>query len=153
MNRALQVTTEEVKETMTGQKGGPIIYLEDSHAPRPSIWSKFLQMKEQDRLQHLKRMVEFQEVPIEEEQKTTWSWRKLLNSVFGQENREGDERPGKSPDSCNIYNRKADFKNNYGWSIALDESDYEPLKHSGIGVYLVNLTAVIVLKPVLPLNA
>ncbi|KAF2300558.1 hypothetical protein GH714_014024 [Hevea brasiliensis] len=40
-----------------------------------------------------------------------------------------------------------DFRNNYGSSIALDDSDYDPLKHAGLGVYLVNLTAGSMMAP------
>jgi hypothetical protein len=139
------VTADEVREIMTRQQEGPIVFIGDSRAPRPSLWTKFLQLKEQDRLQHLKRVVKFQQQPSQGEEQRTWSWRKLLNSIFGQENKEKGEKVGKSPDSYNIYDRRPDFRNNYGWSIALDESDYQPLKYSGIGVYLVNLTAVIIL--------
>ncbi|XP_024437440.2 vicilin-like seed storage protein At2g28490 [Populus trichocarpa] len=129
---------------MTRQQESPIVFLGDSRAPRPSPWRKFLQLKEQDRLQHLKRMVKFQQPPNQEEEQMTWSWRNLLNSIFGQENKKKCEN-GKSPDSFNIYDRRPNFRNNYGWITAIDESDYQPLRHSGIGVCLVNLTAVIVL--------
>jgi len=120
------------------------VYVPDARSP--SVWAKFLQMKDKDRLQHLKRMVlDFQEEPDHDHQEEqTWSWRKLLNSMLGKETkRRGDKGTGKSPDSYNLYDRRPDFSNNYGWSLALDESDYDPLKRSGIGVYLVNLTAVI----------
>jgi hypothetical protein len=140
----LQVTTDEVREMMTRQQESPIVFLGDSRAPRPSPWRKFLQLKEQDRLQHLKRMVKFQQPPNQEEEQMAWSWRNLLNSIFGQENKKKCEN-GKSPDSFNIYDRRPNFRNNYGWITAIDESDYQPLRHSGIGVCLVNLTAVIVL--------
>ncbi|KAI4382334.1 hypothetical protein MLD38_008311 [Melastoma candidum] len=50
-------------------------------------------------------------------------------------------RTGKGPDSYNLYDRKPDFRNNHGWSVAFHGKDYEPLHHTGIGVYLVNLTA------------
>lgn len=129
-----------MEDVLTRQQDGPIVYLPDSHAP--SLWSKFLQLNEQKRLQHLKRVLEFQEKPQEREQ-MAWSWRKLLKSVFGAEDRKDTRATGGSPDSYNIYKRSPDFRNNYGWTVALDESDYKPLKHSGIGVYLVNLTAVI----------
>ncbi|MCH91413.1 vicilin-like antimicrobial peptides 2-2, partial [Trifolium medium] len=79
---------------------------------------------------------------IEEvEKKTSWSWRKLLESVFGDEieNKKRDNVAHKSPRSCNLYDRKPDFKNSYGWSVALDGSEYSPLKSSGIGIYHVNL--------------
>ncbi len=67
-----------------------------------------------------------------------------MNNILGTEteNKAGEKGKGKTPDSYNLYNRNPDFKNNYGWSVALDETDYKPLKHSGIGLYLVNLTAV-----------
>ncbi|KAJ9188891.1 hypothetical protein P3X46_000246 [Hevea brasiliensis] len=138
LSTAFNVTIDEFKEIMTRQKDGPIVYLDDSRAPRSSIWTNFLQMKEQDRLQRLKRLIEFQQEPMEEEEETTWSWRKLLNSVF---------KTGKSPDSYNIYKKSPDFRNYYGSSIALDDSDYDPLKHAGLGVYLVNLTAGSMMAP------
>ncbi|KAK9940205.1 hypothetical protein M0R45_016876 [Rubus argutus] len=34
-------------------------------------------------------------------------------------------------------------KNNHGWSLSVDESDYPSLKNFGIGVYLVSLNAVV----------
>lgn len=49
----------------------------------------------------------------------------------------------KCPQAYNLYSKNPDFSNNYGSSIALERSDYSPLRHAGIGVYLVNLTAVI----------
>lgn len=80
----------------------------------------------------------------EKKEEEIWSWRKLLGSVFSnREKRPKDVKgKGKSPDSYNLYDRKPDFKNNYGWSVALDETSYSPLRKSGFGVYLVNLTAV-----------
>ncbi|KAK1588718.1 hypothetical protein Q3G72_026384 [Acer saccharum] len=152
---AFNVTKSEVGEILNKQRGGPIVFVSESHSP--SLWAKFSQLKEQDRLQQLKRMAGFQPEPEEEEEdeqeqeqeETTLSWRKLLNSVF----RTRIEKSGRgrasseSPDSYNIYDRSPDFQNNYGWSVALDESDYSPLKHSGIGVYLVNLTAGSMMAP------
>ncbi|CAK7330998.1 unnamed protein product [Dovyalis caffra] len=147
LSTAFNVTADEVTEMMTRQQEGPIVFIGDSRAPRASLWTKFPQLKEQDRLQHLKRMVEFQQPPNQEKEQMTWSWRKLLHSIIGQENKKKGEKAGKSPDSCNIYDRRPDFRNNYGWSMALDESDYPPLQHSGIGVYLVNLTAGSMMAP------
>lgn len=139
-----QVSSEEVEEILSSQNQGPIVHLSDSHEPR-SMWSKFLQLKGQERLRHMKRMAELQqERPREQDEdgeEIKWSWRKLLTSVFGTENKK-ERETRKAPDSYNLYNRNPDFKNNYGWSIAVDDSDYSPLRHSGIGVYLVNLTAV-----------
>ncbi|XP_062172690.1 vicilin-like seed storage protein At2g28490 [Alnus glutinosa] len=148
LSHAFNVSFSEVREILTRQREGPIVYVPDARSP--SVWAKFLQMKDQDRLQHLKRMVlDFQEEPDHDHQEEqTWSWRKLLNSMLGKETkRRGDKGTGKSPDSYNLYDRRPDFSNNYGWSLALDESDYDPLKRSGIGVYLVNLTAGSMMAP------
>ncbi|KAI9196591.1 hypothetical protein LWI28_025264 [Acer negundo] len=151
---AFNVTKSEVGEILNKQRGGPIVFVSDSHSP--SLWAKFSQLKEQDRLQQLKRMAGFQPEPEEEEdeqeqeqEEITWSWRKLLNSVLGTriEKSGRGKASSESPDSYNIYDRSPDFQNNYGWSVALDESDYSPLKHSGIGVYLVNLTAGSMMAP------
>ncbi|KAJ7012882.1 hypothetical protein NC653_002807 [Populus alba x Populus x berolinensis] len=71
---------------ITRQQEGPIVFLGDSRAPRPSPWRKFLLLKEQDRLQHLKRVVKIQQPPNQEKQ-MAWSWRNLLNSILGQENK------------------------------------------------------------------
>ncbi|KAK3206049.1 hypothetical protein Dsin_020095 [Dipteronia sinensis] len=150
---AFNVSREDVEEIFDSKIEGPIVSVSDSHSPK--LWTKFLQMKEQDRLQQLKKMVEFQNEPQEGEgeEETSWSWRKLINSVLGTgigtgNKKDKDDRgTSKGPDSFNIYDRKPDFKNNYGWSIALDDSDYKPLKHSGIGVYLVNLTAGSMMAP------
>ncbi|MED6184326.1 hypothetical protein PIB30_046346 [Stylosanthes scabra] len=48
----------------------------------------------------------------------------------------------KPPHSCNLYDKAPDFINNHGWSVAIDGSDYSPLKMSGVGIYHVNLSAV-----------
>jgi len=119
-----------------------------SHASASSIWTQFLQLKEDDKLNHMKKMMQDQEQEQEDEdevmQKTSWSWRKLLESVFGNEikTKNCDKVTHKSPHSCNLYDRKPDFKNSYGWSVSLDGSDYSPLKSSGIGIYDVNLKPV-----------
>ncbi|KAB1227013.1 Vicilin-like antimicrobial peptides 2-2 [Morella rubra] len=113
-----------------------------------SVWTKFFEMKEDDRLQHLKTLVNSQEEPEQEEEEQTWSWIRFFNSMLGKEvNKRGDRGTRKAPDSYNLYTRRPDFRNKYGWSVALDESDYRPLKHSGIGVYLVNLTAGSMMAP------
>lgn len=112
----------------------------------PSVWAEFLKWKKQDRRKYLSKMLAFEEDPEEDEGQVTWSWKRFfLPSIFWVEDeKNGDwgRRTGDAPDSYNLYDRKPDFRNNYGWSVALDGADYRPLKHSGIGVYLVNLTAV-----------
>ncbi|KAJ8563689.1 hypothetical protein K7X08_032141 [Anisodus acutangulus] len=36
---------------------------------------------------------------------------------------------GKGPDSFNLFDRNPDYKNDYGWRLALDLTEYSPLKH------------------------
>ncbi|TQD91061.1 hypothetical protein C1H46_023345 [Malus baccata] len=119
------------------------------------ILANAFNLKQQDRLQEMKRMFDIQQ-DDHQDKSETWSWRKLLNSVFGADSNENKRRrddydkgkgKGKPPDSYNLYDRKPDFRNDYGWSMQLDDSDYSPLKHSGIGVYLVNLTAGSMMAP------
>ncbi|GLU19027.1 hypothetical protein SLE2022_352970 [Rubroshorea leprosula] len=126
---------------------GPIVYTNRSHAP--NFWTKFIQLRETDRLQHLKKMVEFRpESGQGDEGQMGWSWRKLLNSFFGiKDDLDCKNGASKSPDSYNLYHKKPDFRNNYGWSVALDGSDYSALKYAGIGVYLVYLTAGSMMAP------
>ncbi|WCJ41071.1 RmlC-like cupins superfamily protein [Euphorbia peplus] len=148
LSTAFNVTIDELRDVMTSQKQGPIIYLDDSRAPR--IWKSFIKMEEQEKLNHLKKMMSTFQDEEDEENIATWSWRKLLQTVIGRGEKRGDQkrgRKGKSPDSYNLYKRSPDFKNNYGTSVALDESSYDPLKHSGIGVYLVNLTGGSMMAP------
>ncbi|EXB98567.1 Vicilin-like antimicrobial peptides 2-2 [Morus notabilis] len=154
LENAFNVTHAELKEFLTSQQEGPIVYISDSRSPK--LWSKFLELKESEKLEHLKKMVGFDDEEEEEEysggekkEEEIWSWRKLLGSVFSnREKRPEDVKgKGKSPDSYNLYDRKPDFKNNYGWSVALDETSYSPLRKSGFGVYLVNLTAGSMMAP------
>ncbi|XP_004984460.2 vicilin-like seed storage protein At2g28490 [Setaria italica] len=83
----------------------------------------------------------------------TWSWRKLVNRFIGgaggvtAEANKKDKKKGSAPKPYNLYDSEPGFRNTYGWTIAVDKHDYEPLKHSDIGVYLVNLTAGSMLAP------
>ncbi|KAH1098629.1 hypothetical protein J1N35_015550 [Gossypium stocksii] len=119
------------------QQEGPIVYLAHSHGS--SIWTKFSLLEQQDRLKHVKRMV--QERTEEEKE---WSWWKLLPKIFGIQD---SNKKHKAPKSYNIYKKSPDFKNNYGWRTEVDGSEYKPLRDTEIGIFLVNLTAVINLNP------
>ncbi|GJX53232.1 hypothetical protein Tco_0281601 [Tanacetum coccineum] len=67
----------------------------------------------------------------------TWSVRSLLISLLGE-----NKKTSTSLDAYNIYDRKSDFKTDYGFSLEVNRDDYEPLRLSDFGAYLVNLTAV-----------
>ncbi|CAJ1956008.1 unnamed protein product [Sphenostylis stenocarpa] len=157
LETAFNASGEELRKFFAMQHGGPIVHVGDSHTT--SIWTKFLQLKEEDKLDHLREMVQQQreneevekeeeESGDEEEQQTSWSWRKLLKSVFGEEIKETREKITKKPPrSYNLYDRKPDFKNNYGWSVAIDGSRYHPLRRSGVGIYHINLSAGSMMAP------
>ncbi|KAL4303561.1 hypothetical protein GQ457_10G007100 [Hibiscus cannabinus] len=128
-----QVSASRLKGLLSRQQDGPIVHVTPSHAP--SIWTRLSQLQVEDRLKQIKRMVQG-----EVEQEKEWSWWNLLGMFYGNG---GKIFKDKAPDSYNIYKRSPDFRNDYGWSVAVDGSVYKPLKDSGTGIYLVNLTAVI----------
>ncbi|XP_004505960.1 vicilin-like seed storage protein At2g28490 [Cicer arietinum] len=140
LETAFNESREKLERIFSKKVDGPIVYIDDSHAP--SLWTKFLQLKKEEKVQHLNKMVQGQEENNEEKKQTSWSWRKLFQSVLGEENKNIENKDrGDSPDSYNLYDRKHDFKNGYGWSSALDGDDYSLLKIPDIGVFHVNLTA------------
>ncbi|KAL6532669.1 hypothetical protein OROHE_014091 [Orobanche hederae] len=147
LSTAFNVSEAELGEMLTRQQKGPIVYLSDAHSP---LWSKFLDMEQQQKLIHLRKIVRIEGEYLlkEEEDQPTWSFRKFLLSIFGRgDGKKKDKSTGKGPDAYHLYDRKPDFRNDYGWSIALDDSDYEPLKYDDFGVYLVNLTAGSMMAP------
>ncbi|XP_060171243.1 vicilin-like seed storage protein At2g28490 [Lycium barbarum] len=138
LSTALNVSTTELSTFLTRQTSGPIVHLSGSH--HTSIWSTFLAQEPHQRLAHLKRIVNFEEeASPKEEEPITWSLRKFLFTLLNRE--DVIERVNhKAPSTYNLYNKKPNFKNDYGWSKKVDESDYSPLKQSSNGVYLVNLS-------------
>ncbi|XP_059300463.1 vicilin-like seed storage protein At2g28490 [Lycium ferocissimum] len=137
LSTALNVSMAELSTFLTRQSSGPIVHLSGSHYT--NIWSKFLDLEPHRRLAHLKRIVNLEEEASPKEEESTWSLRKLLFTLLNTEDIVKRVNH-KAPSAYNLYNRKPDFKNDYGWSKKLDESDYSPLRQSGNGVYLVNLS-------------
>ena len=45
-------------------------------------------------------------------------------------------------DRFNIFKKKPEFQNDYGWSLVVDIYDYSGLKELDIGIFYVNLSAV-----------
>ncbi|XP_058219286.1 vicilin-like seed storage protein At2g28490 isoform X1 [Rhododendron vialii] len=150
LSTALNVSKSQVSQIMTSQKSGPIISLSNSHSDsHPSrVWTQFLEMKHNERVQCLKRMVQVHEEATEQdEEPIMWSFKKLLGSVFGNQVSGKDEGRSSKPDSYNLFDRKPDFENDYGSSVVVDQSVYSPLRQSGVGLYLVNLTAGSMMAP------
>ncbi|KAJ4977629.1 hypothetical protein NE237_008409 [Protea cynaroides] len=169
LRTAFNVTSRELDDILTRQDEGPIIYVPDAH--QPGKWASFMQLKQRERLDGLmgreeeedeeddgeEELVQEKQEKQEEEQ-GTWTWRKLMESVMRKQQnkeskrerereRESTRRSRDSPDPYNLYDTEPDFRNSYGWSLAVDKHDYPPLKHSKIGVYLVNLTAGSMMAP------
>ncbi|PHT96612.1 hypothetical protein BC332_34460 [Capsicum chinense] len=137
LSTALNVSTEELNSLLTRQTSGPIVHLSGSH--HTNMWSKFLAQEPHQKLAHLKRIVNFGGESSPKEEETTWSLRKFLFNLLNRE----DVVKGvnhKAPSTYNLYHKKHNFKNDYGWSKNVDECDYSPLKQSGNSVYLVHLS-------------
>ncbi|XP_055831813.1 vicilin-like seed storage protein At2g28490 [Solanum dulcamara] len=130
---ALNVSTTELNTFLTRQTSGPIVHLSGSH--HTNMWSEFVAQEPHQKLAHMKTIVNFREEASPKEEKSTWSLRKFLFNLLNRE----DDVNHKAPSAYNLYNRKPNFKNDYGWSKNVDESHYSPLRQSGNGVYLVNL--------------
>ncbi|EPS66719.1 hypothetical protein M569_08055 [Genlisea aurea] len=148
LSTAFNVSEAELVDFLTMQEKGPIVYYSESESEsRP--WSAFVKMDKHRKLAELRTAAEDDIAEeILEDQSTWWSLKNLLNSFLNKK-RGGGRRTGssKAPDAYNLYDRKPDFRNNYGWSVALYESDYKPLRHEDVGVYLVNLTAGSMMAP------
>ncbi|XP_003557965.1 vicilin-like seed storage protein At2g28490 [Brachypodium distachyon] len=91
----------------------------------------------------------------DDEQSSTWSWRKLMGSFIGFGGASNDaaqlenkkDKTVRAPEPYNLFDHEPGFRNAYGWSVSVDKHAYEPLDHSDIGVYLVNLTAGSMMAP------
>ncbi|KAG2327435.1 hypothetical protein Bca52824_010163 [Brassica carinata] len=146
LTSALNISRPEVQQLMARQVRGPIVHITE-HAP--TMWTEFLGLRGEEKHKHLKKLLEMKQGTSQElEYSPWWSWKNIVSSILdvtGGKNRVSGS--SKCEDSYNIYDRKNDFENDYGWSKALDYDDYEPLKYSGVGVYLVNLTAGSMLAP------
>ncbi|XP_077233003.1 vicilin-like seed storage protein At2g28490 [Tasmannia lanceolata] len=144
LTTAFNVSTDELATILGRQKGGPIVFMRGSESDQKNVWTSLMKLKQKEREEQ--RQFEEDGEDREQEEVKEWTWRKFLRSFIGKENKRRESGVG-YPDSYNLYDRSPDFKNNYGWSLAIDENDYKPLRHSGIGVYYVNLTAGSMMAP------
>ncbi|KAF9605125.1 hypothetical protein IFM89_014116 [Coptis chinensis] len=138
LTTAFNVSSSQLESIFTRQQEGPFVFVNGTHDS--SKWASFMQLKHQERPYDI---AEHDEVDKTDEQ-DSWTWRKLMNFVVGEK---APKRSVKSTDAYNLYDRKPDFVNKYGSSLALTDKDYAPLAHSDIGVYHVNLTAGAMMAP------
>lgn len=135
----------ELEEFLSPEPSGAIVYI-SPESKSPNLWTHFINLEHHQKKAHLKKFVLFEgdvDVTESKEERPSWSLGKLVKSLFINENKENKDKVRDSGDDVyNLYDRNPDFQNSYGWSLAVDDSQYKPLNHSGIGVYLVNLTAV-----------
>ncbi|PWA47894.1 rmlC-like jelly roll fold protein [Artemisia annua] len=144
---ALNVSYDALGELLSNRKEGAIVFLnpdgsEPEREREPSMWKSFLEQGTHERKSQMKKIVNVRQKAEKEVEKSTWSLRSMLISLLGE-----NKKTSTSLDAYNIYDRKADFRNDYGWSVAVNGDDYEPLKLSDFGAYLVNLTAGSMMAP------
>jgi len=133
----------EVESVFYKELDGAIMYMDDSDVP--SLGTKFLQLKKEEKEQHQKKMLHDQEEEEEkeEEQQTSSAWGKLLDTVFGKVNEKRESKNSVDwSKATNLYDKKTDFRNDYGWSKTLDAVQYPPLTNPDIGLFFVYLKAV-----------
>uniref|UniRef100_A0A0E0KDF3 Cupin type-1 domain-containing protein n=1 Tax=Oryza punctata TaxID=4537 RepID=A0A0E0KDF3_ORYPU len=164
---ALNTTYEDLEQTLLVETGrGPIMYYTTepvsggqgdvgvgyrgaAAAAAAGQWRPVGRGEEEDKEEEL----------VVDEPSSTWSWRKLVgrllgvvgggapsNSVAAKPKKKKDKTV-RAPEPYNLYEHGTGFHNAYGSSVAVDKHDYEPLGHSDIGVYLVNLSAGSMMAP------
>ncbi|KAF8721112.1 hypothetical protein HU200_023530 [Digitaria exilis] len=148
--KTLAATYEELARVLLAQTRGPIVY----YATEPGSGdegNRGARCRDAGAWRPGGRGEEDEEcVGNDDAQPTTWSWRKLVNRFIGgadSVDADANRKKRGAPKPYNLYDSKPGFRNTYGWTIAVDKHAYEPLKHSDIGVYLVNLTAGSMLAP------
>nr|XP_017252497.1 PREDICTED: vicilin-like seed storage protein At2g28490 isoform X1 [Daucus carota subsp. sativus]XP_017252498.1 PREDICTED: vicilin-like seed storage protein At2g28490 isoform X1 [Daucus carota subsp. sativus] len=150
LSTAFNVSVSELEEFLSPEPSGAIVYI-SPESKSPNLWTHFINLEHHQKKAHLKKFVLFEgdvDVTESKEERPSWSLGKLVKSLFINENKENKDKVRDSGDDVyNLYDRNPDFQNSYGWSLAVDDSQYKPLNHSGIGVYLVNLTAGSMMAP------
>ncbi|XP_047171542.1 vicilin-like seed storage protein At2g28490 [Vigna umbellata] len=147
LETAFNESRMEVESIFYKELDGPIMYMDHSHAP--SLGTKFLKLKKEEKeQQQLNKMLQDQEEEKEEKKQTSSSWEKLLDNVFGQVNEKTESKNSVDwSKATNLYDKKSDFRNDYGWSKALDGVQYSPLTKPDTGLFYVYLKAGSMLGP------
>ncbi|KAL5711357.1 hypothetical protein ACHQM5_021821 [Ranunculus cassubicifolius] len=142
LQTAFNVTMPMLEEILTAQQRGSFVFANVTHE---KLLASVMKLKQKESLYSMEDDDE-EEDKNKENALSSWTWRKLMNFVVG----DNAESP-KSTDAYNLIDKNADFENKYGSSRAITEKDYAPLGRTGstngIGVYLVNLTAGAMMAP------
>ncbi|XP_020590098.1 vicilin-like seed storage protein At2g28490 [Phalaenopsis equestris] len=154
LTTAFNATPEEVRALTAARFGGSIINIisedDDNHLQRFAGAMNSAMGK----LKQGRKLTQNDEVKTKESTKEACTWSSIFSSFFfgetATENNKiqlrGDD-PVEAPDAYNIYDHDPNFKNDYGYTVEVNEHDYSPLKHSDISVYLVNISAGSILAP------
>ncbi|KAH9311441.1 hypothetical protein KI387_026476 [Taxus chinensis] len=111
LSGAFNVSRSEVESLLSGQSQGPILYITERQWESLMPRSNYVHGR-------------------------SWQWSFLLQSFLNPR-----KKTAKKFDSFNILDKNPDFKNDYGWSIAVSNDDYSSLNEPDIGLFYVNLSA------------
>ncbi|KAM0877588.1 hypothetical protein ACQ4PT_035378 [Festuca glaucescens] len=146
LTTAFNTTYDELARIFTVKSGGPIVFY--TNTTESGRGDKKRDAGEKERENDPWRIVGRGDEDERGNGQWTWPWRKLMGGFVGgapsnaaEPNKKSDKTVS-APDPYNLFDHDPSFENDYGWSVSIDKHDYEPLGHSDIGVYLVNLTAV-----------
>lgn len=155
LTSSFNATPEEVGVLTSARFAGSIIFITGKEANQLHQFTGDMKSAV-EKLKQNRRLARDDEekIQIEEKRKEACSWTSILSSIFfgeaaTQKNvaQSKVRDPVEAPDAYNIYDHDPDFKNDYGWSIEVNEHDYLPLKQSDISVFLVNLSAGSMMAP------
>ncbi|CAL9768987.1 unnamed protein product [Musa acuminata subsp. burmannicoides] len=123
LTAAFNVTAEELERMVQSQRGGAIVYMSGESTERPDL--------------------------NDNNDDSAWTKQKLVDYLLGKVDKEkaGNGEPVGALHAYNLYDNEPSYRNSFGWTTAIDEDDFSPLRSTGVGVYVVNLTAGSMLAP------
>ncbi|RZR84978.1 hypothetical protein BHM03_00011898 [Ensete ventricosum] len=102
---------------MQSQRGGAIVYMSGESSERPDL--------------------------NDNNDDSAWTKQKLVDYLLGKvdKNKAGIGEPVGALHAYNLYDNEPSYQNSFGWTTAIDEDDYSPLRSTGVGVYLGSMLA------------
>jgi hypothetical protein len=131
---AVQVSADEVHDTLSSQTKGPILYFVGKNESMSHEWSDSAPT-----FPNLLRNLYAESEEPEVEFFSVRTMKKFVSrylSIAGMSSKNSQNKP------YNIWKKKPDFSNDYGSASKADEKDYEMLKDVNKGVFAVKLKAV-----------